>query len=375
MRSSNKTKILGESSLMLDLMDQVSRLAPLNKPVLVIGERGTGKELVAERIHFLSERWDQAFLKLNCASMNENLLESELFGHEAGAFTGAVKRHVGRFERAEAGSLFLDELGTSSLMVQEKLLRVVEYGEFERVGGQQALQADVRLIAATNSDLLDMRDQKTFRADLLDRLAFDVIHIPPLRYRQDDILLLAEHFAQRMCIELGRDYFPGFSAGAQRKLLSYEWPGNVRELKNAVERSVYRESSRDRPIENMVVNPFVAPWHLMVEAKEFQNDKRVKQCDPRVTEQLSHQAVQVPDIASVQRGPVTANQEGLGQQVKELEQRLLLEALQKSGYNQKIAAEKLNLTYHQLRSQLRKFKMIPLKAFIERKNLSDESDN
>lgn len=366
MRLSDKTKILGESSLMLDLMDQISRLAPLNKPVLVIGERGTGKELVAERIHFLSGRWDQAFLKLNCAAMNENLLESELFGHESGAFTGAAKRHVGRFERAEGGSLFLDELGTSSLMVQEKLLRVVEYGEFERVGGQQTLQADVRLIAATNADLLNMREEQTFRADLLDRLAFDVIHIPPLRHRQDDILLLAEHFAQRMCIELGREYFPGFSAAAQDDLLSYAWPGNVRELKNAVERSVYRESNHERAIETMVINPFIAPWHVSsavgadIDSSQQSTVISASPNEPDATER--------PNLNKPQWEAQKDEAADLETQVRGLEQRLLIEALQVSGYNQKMAADRLGLTYHQLRSQLRKYKMIPLKRFVERMN-------
>jgi transcriptional regulator with AAA-type ATPase domain len=148
-----KDNLLGEANSFLEVLEQVSRLAPLNKPVLIIGERGTGKELIANRLHFLSGRWDGPFISLNCAALNENLLDSELFGHEAGAFTGAQKRHPGRFERADGGTLFLDELATAPMLVQEKLLRVIEYGELERVGGSQPLQVNVRLVCATNADL------------------------------------------------------------------------------------------------------------------------------------------------------------------------------------------------------------------------------
>ena len=322
---------------MLDLSDQVSRIAPLNKPVLILGERGTGKELVAEKMHFLSTRWDQHFLKVSCASMNDNLLDSELFGHEAGAFTGAVKRHVGRFERAEGGSLFLDEVATCSIQVQEKLLRIVEYGEYERLGGQTMLQADVRLITATNADLRSMSENDEFRADLLDRLAFDVIHIPPLRYRQEDVLILAEHFALSMCFELERQYFPGFTDNAKSQMLDYAWPGNVRELRNAVERSVYRQESIDEPVHELIIDPFAASW--------LQGNEESTKKEQVVSEQS--QAAKLSD------------------QVGALEQQLLLEALKQARFNQKIAAEKLGLTYHQLRAQLRKHKMIPLKSYID----------
>ena len=161
-----KDNLLGEANSFLEVLEQVSRLAPLDKPVLVIGERGTGKELIANRLHFLSSRWQGPFISLNCAALNENLLDSELFGHEAGAFTGASKRHPGRFERADGGTLFLDELATAPMLVQEKLLRVIEYGELERVGGSQPLQVNVRLVCATNADLPQMVENGHFRADL-----------------------------------------------------------------------------------------------------------------------------------------------------------------------------------------------------------------
>ncbi len=173
-----KDNLLGEANSFLEVLEQVSRLAPLDKPVLVIGERGTGKELIANRLHYLSSRWQGPFISLNCAALNDNLLDSELFGHEAGAFTGASKRHPGRFERADGGTLFLDELATAPMLVQEKLLRVIEYGELERVGGSQPLQVNVRLVCATNADLPQMVEEGHFRADLLDRLAFDVVQLP-----------------------------------------------------------------------------------------------------------------------------------------------------------------------------------------------------
>ena len=238
-----KDNLLGEANSFLEVLEQVSRLAPLDKPVLVIGERGTGKELIASRLHFLSSRWQGPFISLNCAALNENLLDSELFGHEAGAFTGASKRHPGRFERADGGTLFLDELATAPMLVQEKLLRVIEYGELERVGGSQPLQVNVRLVCATNADLPQMVEDGLFRADLLDRLAFDVVQLPPLRERQSDIMLLATQFAIQMCRELGLPLFPGFSERAAMTLQNYRWPGNIRELKNVVERSVYRHGS------------------------------------------------------------------------------------------------------------------------------------
>lgn len=248
--------LLGEANNFLEMLEQVSQLAQLTKPVLVLGERGTGKELIASRLHYLSPRWQGPFISLNCAALNENLLDSELFGHEAGAFTGAQKRHLGRFERADGGTLFLDELATAPMLVQEKLLRVIEYGVLERVGGSQSLQVDVRLVCATNEDLPALAAAGKFRADLLDRLAFDVVQLPALRERQQDIMLLAEHFAIQMCRELQLPFFPGFSPHARDALLGYSWPGNVRELKNVVERSVYRHGAADGQLDTIIINPF-----------------------------------------------------------------------------------------------------------------------
>ena len=214
-----KDNLLGEANSFLEVLEQVSRLAPLDKPVLVIGERGTGKELIASRLHFLSSRWQGPVISLNCAALNENLLDSELFGHEAGAFTGASKRHPGRFERADGGTLFLDELATAPMLVQEKLLRVIEYGELERVGGSQPLQVNGRLVCATNADLPQMVEDGLFRADLLDRLAFDVVQLPPLRERPEDIPLLANHLL-RQSADRHKPFVRAFSTDAMQRLMA-----------------------------------------------------------------------------------------------------------------------------------------------------------
>ena len=325
--------LIGESAVFLEMLEHISLVAPLSKPVLIIGERGTGKELVAARLHYLSRRWDQPFLKLNCAAINENLLETELFGHEAGSFTGAAKRHLGRFELADGGSFFLDELANTSARVQEKLLRVIEYGEFERVGGNQSVKVNVRLIAATNEDLPALADQGQFRHDLLDRLAFDVITLPPLRVRPDDILKLAEHFAIAMSKELGRDYFPGFSKAAEQQLLDYGWPGNVRELKNVVERVIYRNPS-DRMISKIDFDPFASPWR------------------PRsVTPPASNGGV-------VSSGAEPNLPLDFKQVTENYEIQLIKRALQQGQFNQKKAADLLGLTYHQLRGYLKKYQLL-----------------
>lgn len=308
------------------MLEQVSRLAPLDRPILVVGERGTGKELVAARLHYLSRRWDRPFVKLNCAALSESLLESELFGHEAGAFTGAARRRPGRFEAADGGSLFLDEIATASSRVQEKLLRVVEYGEYERLGGSDTLRVDTRVIGATNADLPAMAEAGMFRADLLDRLAFDVVTVPPLRARRDDIPLLAEHFGMAMARELGWELFPGFTPSAHELLLGHDWPGNVRELRNVVERAVGRAERSDRPVDGIVLDPFRSPW-------------RPERPDA---------AAQAPPA-----GPAPGPEDFAGR-VAAFESGLLEDALRRERFNQKATAAALGLSYHQLRRLLRR---------------------
>ncbi|MEX1222149.1 MAG: phage shock protein operon transcriptional activator [Idiomarina sp.] len=353
--------LIGQANSFLAVLEQVSQVAPLDKPVLIIGERGTGKELIAARLHFLSKRWEQNYLKLNCAALNENLLESELFGHEAGAFTGAGKRHEGRFERADNGTLFLDELANTSALVQEKLLRVIEYGEFERVGGSRTVKVDTRLVAATNEDLPTLAENGGFRADLLDRLAFDVITLPPLRERRDDIMLLAEEFAINMARELEFELFSGFTEKARRTLLEHHWPGNVRELKNVVERSVYRVASGHIPVNDIVLDPFESPYRPQVSAH--------RQATSSAANGVATPQHSTPQVAAPAAVPPPKNSADFALpdlqkpvQFKELAQefevRVLQDALKHAQYNQKKTAELLGLTYHQLRGYLKKYALL-----------------
>ena len=320
--------IIGEAPAFLEMLEHVSRVAPLSKPVLVVGERGTGKELVASRLHFLSDRWEQRVVKVNCAALTESILESELFGHEAGAFTGAAKTHIGHFERADGGTLILDELATISLRMQEKILRTIEYGEIQRVGGNETLRVDVRIVGSTNADLQVLADEGRFRKDLLDRLAFDVVTLPPLRERVEDILPLAHAFAMNMASELKWSFFPGFSARATSALLRNKWPGNVRELKYAIERSVYRSKNPEEPITDIVFDAFDSPFKM---ATPGGDDK---------------------PVIRKRRSPLLPTD--LKQRLIDTEMDLLEAALEKARYNQRMAADLLGLTYHQFRGKLRK---------------------
>jgi len=313
---------VGESPEFRDMLAHVSALAPLNRPVLIIGERGTGKELVANRLMYLSSRWNRPFVTLNCGALSEGVLDSELFGHEAGAFTGAARRRASRFEMADGGTVFLDEIGNAPAAVQEKLLRVIEYGSFERVGGNETIRVDVRVIAATNADLRGLAEVQKFRADLLDRLAFDVVLVPPLRRREGDVMVLARYFAERMTAELKREFFPGFSAAAEAALTGYHWPGNVRELRNAVERSVYRMVDVAKPLGEIFLDPFGAPPPAPV-------------------------IVKAPVVAATAGGGFRARVDGF-------EKTLLTEALAAARFNQKQAAAALGLSYHQFRNALKK---------------------
>jgi psp operon transcriptional activator len=340
--AAESTAMLGESPAFLNLLDEASRVAAVDKPVLVIGERGTGKELIASRLHYLSARWDRPLVKLNCATLTESLLETELFGHEAGAFTGATGRHIGRFEQADGGTLFLDELANVSLRVQEKILRAVEYGQFERVGGSETLTVDVRIVGATNEDLPAAVRAGRFRADLLDRLAFDVIHIPPLRARAGDILRLAEHFAVNVSRELGRELFPGFTERAREALLQYRWPGNVRELKNVVERSVHRTPADAGAVDEIVFDPFASAYAPQPAAAPAA-------------------VVRPARVPAGQPAPVAPPCK-LKDEVARFEIALIERALAEARYNQAQAAPLLGLSYHQLRSHLRKHKLTVRRA-------------
>lgn len=321
--------IIGEAPVFLEMLEHVSRAAQLSKPVLVVGERGTGKELIASRLHFLSDRWEQRVVKVNCAALTESILESELFGHEAGAFTGATKTHIGHFERADGGTLILDELATISLRMQEKILRTIEYGEVQRVGGSETLLVDVRIVGSTNADLRQLTSTGRFREDLLDRLAFDVITVPPLRERVEDIMPLASAFAINMASELKWSYFPGFTSRVSSALLRNRWPGNVRELKNTIERSVYRSTDPEQPIAKLALDPFDTPFTI--------NEPSVAASSP----------------VTPRRAPLLPAD--LTQRLVDTEVNLLNAALEKSRFNQRLAADLLGLSYHQFRGKLRKF--------------------
>ena len=337
--------IIGQADNFLAALERVSRVAPLTKPVLIIGERGTGKELIASRVHFLSERWQRPFIKFNCAALNEELLESELFGHVAGAYTGAVRGRVGRFELASGGTLFLDEIASMSLRLQEKLLRVVEYGEFEKLGSSETQKGDVRLVGAANQDLPLLARQGRFREDLLDRLSFDVVTVPPLRERLEDIVLLAQKFAQDMARELKREYFAGFTPDAERQLREYDWPGNVRELRNVVERAVYRQDAPKRPIERVEFDPFNSPYRPQSAAVPGQ--------EPVAAAPVAAAPVAAPAAAVLPEFPLDFEQA-----VGDHEVRLIRAALEDARYNQRKAAQRLSLTYHQFRGLLRKYKLL-----------------
>ena len=351
-RAPEVAALIGQSPEFLALLEHVSLAAGLNRPVLLIGERGTGKELIAARLHYLSKRWDRPLVKLNCAALAESLLETELFGYEPGAFTGATKKHPGRFELAHTGTLFLDELATMSPRIQEKLLRVLEYGEFERVGGRETLRVDVRVVGATNANLPALAASGEFRADLLDRLAFDVITLPPLRARLSDIVPLAEHYATRMTLELKRDLFAGFTTAAQAALVAYPWPGNVRELKNVTERAVYRMSDANEAIECVNFNPFASAYTAQLPVSHLPLAERV----------ATQNEVSAP-VESVARASGAECHEigefglGLEQEIQELELKRLQQALSAARFNQRKAAELLKLSYHQLRGYLRKYKL------------------
>jgi len=334
--SPGMTEALGQSEVFLEFQEHLSKIAPINRPVLIIGERGTGKELAASRLHFLSKRWQNPFLTLNCSALSPSLIESELFGHERGSFTGAAQRHTGRFEMADGGTFFLDEIGNIPIEAQEKILRVVEYGSFERVGSSQSIEVNVRIIAATNVDLIEKAAKGQFMRDLLDRLSFEVLYLPPLRERNGDVTLLASHFAARMAFEMGKEGIPRFSVKALAELETYSWPGNVRELKNVVERAVYRSDSSI--IKEIVFNPFQDPFSKPIAA------------------QPSREEEQKADKTQPSFSAEDLMEKPFEEAVWQFKVRLLEKALKESQFNQKKTTQILGMTYHQFRGLYRKFK-------------------
>jgi len=331
---------LGQSEAFLSFQERLSAVAAVERPVILIGERGTGKELAAIRLHFLSPRWDRPFVALNCAALPESLLESELFGHEAGAFTGAARTRHGRFEATHGGTLFLDEAASIPLSVQEKILRVVEYGAYERLGSSEQRRVNVRLIAAANADLAALARDGKFKPDLLDRLSFEVLHLPPLRSRHGDIALLAAHFAARMQAELGHAAAPEFYPEALAALEAHPWPGNVRELKNVVERAVFRAAGKR--IRRLEFTPFASPFPPLPTPAAAAPSPAVPSSPPPAAPVAAY----APDLPA-----------SLPAAVADLERRLVHEAMAAARHNQRRAAELLGLSYHAFRGVYRRVAM------------------
>jgi Nif-specific regulatory protein len=315
-------RIIGESSIIRAVMQQIQQAARSRSTVLLRGESGTGKELGARAVHKLSTRSGKPFVKLNCAALPENLLESELFGHERGAFTGAVRTRRGRFEMADQGSLFLDEIGDLSLATQVKLLRVLQERTFERVGGNRPITVDVRIIAATNVDLEEAVWAGRFREDLYYRLNVVPIVLPPLRERREDIPLLVGHFLQRFNAE-NRKHLK-ISSAAMDLVVGYDWPGNVRELENCIERMVV-----------MARSDIIAPEDVPVPANHVR---------PLLNPAATVTATTTTSLPGV---------------VADIERQRLIEALQRSGGVQTRAAAFLGITPRQLGYRLKKYQIDP----------------
>lgn len=352
---------IGESPAFLDFQERLARVAAIDRPVLLLGERGTGKEMAARKIHYLSRRWGQPFVTLHCAALSPSLIESELFGHEEGAFTGARVRRKGRFESADKGSLFLDEVSLIPLETQEKILRVVEYGSFERVGGSLPVETNVRIIGASNANLLARAEEGRFKRDLLDRLSFEVVFLPPLRERGEDIALLAGHFVLRMAREMNLPEIPAFSGGALRRLRAYPWPGNVRELKNVVERAVCRADGA--LIDEVDFEPFRAPWGDGFEPSATAPATASTTVSPRPGD-LSAGSPPLPVMKALPApvdpadclAPLLEDNQVIDYQAvrRRLDAAAVEAALRAARHNQRDAARRLGMTYHQFRALLRK---------------------
>ena len=342
-------QFVGSSLAFLDAVERASRAAPLNRPVLVIGERGTGKELIAERLHHLSTRWSGPLVTMNCAALPETLIEAELFGHEAGSFTGAAKTRAGRFEEADGGTLFLDELATLSSPAQDRLLRAVEYGEVTRIGASKPISVDVRIVAATNEHLPSLVASGRFRADLLDRLSFEVVTLPPLRAREGDIALLADHFGRRMAVELDWPNWPGFGKSALQRLENYDWPGNVRELRNVVERAVYRAEDPEREVDKINFDPFRSPWSPS-SVRPVAEDSAQEEDDGIETNAMAEAAPHAAPSVSLETDDFKAS-------VADFEAQLIKAALEKNRYNQRATADAMGLSYDQLRHAMKRLKL------------------
>ena len=317
-------QIVGDSPKMIDLRKFIETVAPTDSTVLILGESGTGKELVAGSIHHLSARAEKNYIRLNCAAIPENLLESELFGHEKGAFTGALRTKTGRVEEADGGTIFLDEIGDMSRPLQAKLLRFLEDGSFTRVGGNEEKRVHVRIIAATNRDIVQAIKENDFREDLYHRLNVMQFRPPPLRDRGRDVVTLAEHFLVQNCEKLGRAPLK-LSTAAEQKLLAHQWPGNVRELRNVMERAAIIEQTDE-------VQPESLP-------------------DFELETQLRSSSDSSPEAE-------VDFQLGFAEAVASFERKMIQKALEQNQYNVNRSAEQLKMTRHSLRYRMQQLGLV-----------------
>jgi DNA-binding NtrC family response regulator len=304
-----RTRLVGESPETRGMLERIERVAVIPRPVLIVGERGTGKELVARAIHAGAGRPDRPFVAVNCSAFPETLLESELFGHERGAFTGADRLMHGRFEQADGGTLFLDEISRMPAAFQQKILRVVEYGTFTRVGGTHEIRSHTRIVAASNADLQEAIRQGAFLPDLYDRLAFEVVRVPPLRERQGDVRVLARHFLSEFLKEVPALGEKTWDEAALAVLERYPFPGNVRELKTIVERAAYRDTTREINVEDL----------------------------------------ELPEASASRTGTFR-------ERVEAFERQLIRDALSAAGGNQADAARRVGLAYHRFRYYAHKYR-------------------
>ncbi len=317
-------KAVGKSDIFLEYLERLDNLSSISRPILIIGERGSGKEAAAKRIHDLSENSEKKpYVTVNCGALPESLIDSELFGHKKGSFTGSIETREGRFSEANNGTLFLDEIGLIPLSVQEKILRVVEYGTYYTLGDNREKKTNARIICATNADLLKLCDENKFKRDLLDRLSFEVVYVPPLRNRGEDIILLAETFVDNMNIELNRYNSMVITDNVKQELLSYSWPGNIRELKNVMERATLR--AKNNVISEIIIDPFINPYK-----------------ESKVKEKL-YKPTKIVDLGDFNQAKI------------DLELSYLKEALKQANNKQTKAAKLLNLTYDQFRGLYRKY--------------------
>src|SRR5207249_1911759 len=310
------TQIIGDSPRMRELRHLIQTVAKSNATVLILGESGTGKELIAGALHTLSPRHQASYVRINCAAIPEALLESELFGHERGAFTGALKQKLGRVEEAHGGTIFLDEIGDMSRPLQAKLLRFLEDGSFTRVGGNEELRVDVRLMAATNRDIIEAIRQNHFREDLFHRLNVVQLRPPPLRERGRDVLLLADHFLRQFNAAMNKP-IKRISVAAQQKLLSHHWPGNVRELRNVIERAVILETGEE-----------ISPTNL----PEFHLETRLRKSEL----------------------PVVPSGQSIDEVMSNFEREFILNTLEQNRYNLSRTAEQLKISRHALRYRMQR---------------------